>query len=213
MEKQTIRHLLQRKNVSIERLVKRVIKDPRLVPELLDGLSADTAREKYGCAKVLRFVSERQPDILYPHFDFFAALLDSDNNFLKCDDARIIANLTVVDTKRRFEKIFEKYFSPIKGPVMITAATVIGMTPVIVCAKPQLTDRVVEEILKVEKARYKTVECRNIALGHAVKAFDRFFDRIGDKARVLRLVEKQRKNRRGSTRKTAEKFLRTHGVS
>ena len=55
-----------------------------------------------------------------------------------------------------------------------------------------------------------TAECRNIALGHAIKSLDQFFAQIEDKKPVVRLVKKQLKNTRTSTRKKAERFLARH---
>lgn len=53
-----------------------------------------------------------------------------------------------------------------------------------------------------------TPECRNIAKGKAVEAFDLFFDQIKDQAPVIRFVKRQLKNTRNSTRKKAEKLLK-----
>ncbi|MBA7527022.1 hypothetical protein ES705_19195 [subsurface metagenome] len=33
--------------------------------------------------KILRLVSEQQLELIYPHFDTFVKMLDSDNNILK----------------------------------------------------------------------------------------------------------------------------------
>ena len=201
---------ISKKGSDKEKIARRVIKNPDLVPELLDGLNADRARVKYGCEKVLRIIGEKKPEVLYPHFNLFVKLLDSDNNFLKWGAIITISNLARVDSKKKFEKISAKYFSPINGPVMITAANVIGNAGKIALAKPALTERITREILKVEKAKYRTAECRNVALGHAINSFDRFFDRIKDKEPVLALVRKQRRNRRNAVRKKAEKFMKKH---
>ena len=201
---------ISRKGSEKEKIARRVMKNPDLVSELLDGLNADQARVKYGCEKVLRIIGEKKPEILYPHFKFFAKLLDSDNHFLKWGAIISIANLARVDSKKKFEKIFARYFSPITGPVMITAANVIGNAWKIALAKPALTERITREILKVEKAKYRTAECRNVAIGHAISSFDQFFDRIKDKGPVLALVRRQRRNRRNAVRKKAVKFLEKH---
>jgi hypothetical protein len=185
-----------------KKIAASVIKRPGVLPELFEGLKADRACIKYGCAKVLQAISERKPELLYPRFDFFVGLLDSDNQFFRWYAVRILANLASVDRKCKIEKIFRKYVSPIPGPALITAAL----------AKPKMTERIAREILKAEKGKYKTSECRNVVLGHAVKSFDRFFDRIERKGPVVRFVRRQLENRRNATRKHAEKFLRKHGL-
>ena len=191
-----------------EEIADRVIKNPESLEEIFEGLNANKANIKYGCEKVLRLISEKNPAVLYPWFDFFVELLNSDNNFLNWGAIKIIANLTTVDSENKFESIFSKYFAPIPGPQLIPAANTIDSAAIIVLTKPHLTDRITRELLKVEKARYQTVECRNIALGKAIKSFDQFFDQIEDKEPVIKLIKKQLKNTRNATKKKAEKFLK-----
>ena len=110
-----------------------------------------------------------------------------------------------------------KYYAPIKGPTMVTAANIIGSSPKIASAKPELTQRITREILKVEKAAYEhhggpSPECSNVALGHAIDAFDQFFDKIEDQAAIIRFVRRQLKNTRDKVVKKAEKFLRKHAA-
>jgi len=94
-----------------EKIARKAMKNPDLVPELLDGLNAERARIKYGCEKVLRIIGEEKPELLYPHFNVFVKLLDGDKNFLKWGAIITIANLARVDSKKKFERIFARYFS------------------------------------------------------------------------------------------------------
>ena len=199
---------IARKETDMEKTVDKVMKKPELLSEVFEGLGSDKARIKYGCVKVLRLISEKKPEILYPRMDFFSDLLDSNNNFLKWGAIHTIANLVAADSERRFEVIFDKYFAPIPGPELIPAGNVIGGAAKIALAKPELSDRIAKEMLKVEKAKYQTAECRNVAMGHAIKSFDLFFDQIKDKEPVIKLIKKQLKNTRNATRKKAEKFLK-----
>jgi hypothetical protein len=81
----------------------KVIKNSRLLSEIFNGLSSDKARIRYGCDKVLRIVSEKDPEILYPKIDFFAKQLDGNDTFFKWSAIRIIANLAAVDSKARLK--------------------------------------------------------------------------------------------------------------
>ena len=191
-------------------IAERVIAAPGLLSDICEGLGAKEARIKYSCAKVLRMVSDSKPELLYPRFDFFVELLDSDNKIMQWQAIYVIANLVSVDSRNKFGKIFARYFAPIPGPVMITAANVISAAVKIALARPEMTSRITAELLKVGRAKYQTVECRNIALGHAIKSFDQFYGQIEDAGPVIRLVKKQLRNTRNSTRKKAERFLARH---
>ena len=156
-----------------------------MIPEIIEGLNAKKARTKYGCARILRLLSEKKPEILYPRFDFFVGLLDSENTFLKWDAIHILGNLATDDSEGKFEKILDKYLAPIGGPALITAANVIGGAAKIALAKPALTGRITRELLKVGKAQYQTDECRNVALGQTIDSFDHFFHQIEAKGQIF----------------------------
>jgi len=213
MPSQELHQQLARKGADAEKLAAGVIENPQLLPEVLDGLESETARVRYGCAKVLRIVSDREPRLLYPRMGFFIELLDSENRIMQWEAIYVIANLASVDKKKRIEEIFDRYFAPISGPVLITAANVVRGGAKIAAAKPQLTEKVAKEILKVEKARYKTEECRRIALGHAIEAFDQFYDGIKNKKPVIGLVRRQLESPRNATKKKAQRFLKRHGLN
>ncbi len=190
------------------KLADKVISKPEFLPDVFAGLNNNKARIRYGCLKILRIISEKDPGIIYPMFDDFVNLLKNEYTVIRWGAILILANLAAVDSKNRFEKIFDIYFAPIKGPVMITAANIIGGAAVIASAKNLLAERISAELLRVEKAEYKTAECRNIALGHVIKSYESIFDLIKDREPVIRLIKEQLNNTRGSTRKKAEKFIK-----
>ncbi len=206
---------LGRKGADVRAIVERVIERPEHIAKLVEALQSEKGTARYGYEKTLRLVSEQRPELIYPWFDVFAAMLDDDNSFLKWGAIMTVAHLTPVDSEGKFEAIFEKYYAPIEGPAMITAANIIGSSPEIALAKPHLTERIVQEILDIRRARYErkgspSPECRNVAMGHAIDAFDRFFEQIEDKGSVLKFVRSQLENTRKPVVKKAETFLRKH---
>ena len=178
------------------------------MPGVIEGLASPKAPTRFGCAKALRYVSEQRPDLLYPQFAFFTEMLDHPNQVFKWEAAMLLARLASVDDEDRFAAIFEKYFAPIPGPVMITAGTVIKGGAHIARAKPVMADRIATEILKVGRARYATPECRNVAIGHALSALGEFFDLLDDPAPVLRFARRHLRNPRPATRRKAELLLK-----
>lgn len=191
-----------------ERLARSVMRRPVVVPELLQGLGSETTRIKFGCAKVLRLISAQEPEVLYPHFAAFAKLLDHENKILQWEAIHVLSDLVRVDSSNKFAALFDRYFRPITGPVMITAANVIGGAAKIARARPEWADRIAAEILKVRRARYQTDECRNVAIGHAVKALGEVYPLLKNPKPVRRFVSAQRQNSRPATRKKAEWFAR-----
>jgi hypothetical protein len=199
---------IARKDSNKNKIAEKVIKNSELLPELFTGLQTTEARIKYGSNKVLMIISEKNPAVLYPKFDYFVIQLDSENNFLKWGAIEIIANLCKVDSLHHFENIFTKYFSPIEGHHMITAANTIKAAVKIALNKHNLIEKISHEILKVEEADYETEECNNIVIGQAIKSLDKLFPQLKTKEPVFAFVKRQLKNKRPATRKKAETFLR-----
>ena len=185
---------------------------PEQIDALFVGLGSKTPRVRYGAAKALKMVSEQAPELLYPRWDSLARLLENDNAFLRWGSTQILGNLAVVDREDRFEPLFERFFAPIMGQEMIGAANAIVAGASIVLAKPHLAERIVKEILKVERAAYKTPECRNVAIGHAITALDKMLGQVKNRRAVLAFVKRQTENSRAATRKKAEKFLKRWGT-
>jgi hypothetical protein len=190
-------------------LARKAIKNHRLFPAIIEGLKADKAPIKYGCAKALRIVSEQRPDLLYPLFDFFVGLLDHENKIFQWDAAFVLSQLARADDDDKFAAVFDRYFSPIPGPVMITAANVIQGGARIAQAKPHLAERIAAEVLKVARARYQTPECRNVAIGHAILTLGGILPLLRNPAPAVQFVRKQTRNARPATRKKAQQFLKS----
>ena len=74
-------------------------------------------------------------------------------------------------------------------------------------ANAYLADEIAKSILAVEQAGYATRECRNVAIGHAIRALDELFPSLQNQQGVLAFVRRQTKNSRRATSNRARKFL------
>jgi hypothetical protein len=197
------------RKTTTDEVAERVVQNSELVSEIIRGLTSDNARIRLGCAKILRTVSERKPEALYPISKYFVTLLDHRNNIIKWNAMDILANLACVDDLKNFDKIFDKYFSLLEDKVLVTAAHVVDNSGKIAKAKPYFTDRITNELLRVEKIPRDT-ECKNILKGKTILAFDAYFNQIEDKEMVITFVKKQLRNRRNATKTKAKNFLKKH---
>ena len=178
------------------------------VSEYLRGLDANDARVKYGSSKALRMAAAEAPESLYPHFDLFVRQLRGANTIFRWNATWTLGHLAAADRESKIEQLLAQIAAPIAGPEMIGAANAIGALAEIALAKPHLAERIANAILKVEHAAYATPECRNVAIGHAIRALDRMYELVGRTRRVTGFVERQRDNPRPATRRKAERFLR-----
>ena len=210
MEKEELYEKLIPKDRNLDEIAAEAIKNSEIISYLLEGLEYKNARTKFGCFNTLVLVSERTPELLYPYFDSFAEKLDSDNNFFKLGAIRIIANLSKVDSKNKFDRIFDTFYSFIADPAMTTAANVVKGSPIIAKAKPYMTEKIVNQLLSVSKNKYKTSECKNILLGQVIVSFEKFFMQIKDKNLVLDFVKSNADSNRKATQNKAQKFLKKY---
>ena len=208
---------LSKKGIEIEQLAEKVIDSPESIPQFFEGLNNKKGTIRFGCEKIIRLISEKQPEIIYPYFDKIVSLLESTNNILKWGAIIIISNLSSVDSDKKFEKIFKMYFAPVAGKQMITASNIVKNAWKIALAKPSLTEKIVKEILKAEKAVYEnkgeeSPECNSIVCGHAIDSFSRFYDKIKNKDPVIGFIKRQIDNPRSAVAKKAEKFIKKYGI-
>jgi len=183
-----------------------------LIEEVLAGVGAKRAAVRFGASKALRILSERVPELLYPHFDFFVAMLDHDNHILKWNGTLTLANLARVDRESRIEAILDRYLDIISGANMISAANAMRGAAIIGVAKPHLVKRIVQRIMRVERAKYVTPECRNVAIGHALAALVMLADLLPDQRAARLFAARQLGNPRAATSAKARKFLKAQGA-
>ena len=201
---------ISKKSISAESIANKVINDKKLIDDLLENVSSDKAFIKFKSLKVLILLSEKQPSILYPKWDFFVNLLDNENTFLRAIGANAIANLTKVDAENKFEKIFDKYYSLLEDESMINAANVAGYSGVIAKAKPHLQDKITNRLLDIDKTRHGS-ECKNIIKGKAILSFNEYIDEFENRDKIIQFVKRELNNTRSATKKKAEKFLKKWG--
>ena len=184
-----------------------------LIPVLVEGMSSQKANTRYGSGKILMDLSEKYPEKLYPYIDSIIELLNSKYRIIIWNSMAIIANITPVDTEKKFDTIFNKYSSFLKDEYMITVANTIENLGKIAKAKPYLIQKITKEILEVENIKltpHLTEECQKVIAEKAIWSFELFFDNIEEKKKVLSFVEKQLESSRKSLRSKAAEFVKKH---
>jgi hypothetical protein len=205
---------LENKSLSKKELLQKVKQNSGTLIEVLSGLSSSKPSIRYGCAKVLMDLSEQQPEKLYPHMDSFVNLLNSKYRILTWNAIAIIANLAKVDRDKKFDAIFNQYFSLLNDKYMVTVANIVEHSSKIALAKPYLIPRITNELLKVENIPtnpHLTEECKKVIAEKTIESFSLFFDKIGNKKQVISFVARQVDSPRKTLRNRAEVFLAKFG--
>ncbi|MCW4006068.1 MAG: hypothetical protein NWF04_05680 [Candidatus Bathyarchaeota archaeon] len=208
-----ILQMLADKTLSKEELYQKVEDDFSLLQHVLEGVSSPKAAIRYGCSKVLMDLTEKHPTQIYPHMDFFMSLLDSKYRILTWNASAAIANLCSVDTQKKFDPNFERYFALLNSDYLITVANTVNNAAKIAQAKPYLIPKITNALLQVENLQltpHLTAECKRIIAQTALDTFDSFFETLDpqDKTKVLTFAEKHKNSSRQKLQQKANLFLK-----
>jgi hypothetical protein len=199
--------MIKKKVAEAESIARKIAQDRRLLSGVIDGISSGRPQIKYKSGKILMILSEQNPEILYPKWSHFVKLLGSENTFMKSIGIRIISNLTRVDTKNKFDKIFDKFYGLLDDESMITAANLVDHSGVIAKAKPKFQNKITNKLLAIDKTHHGP-ECKNIIAGKAMSSLSQYFEEARNKKKIIEFAKRQLKNTRPATRKKAERFLK-----
>ena len=200
---------LENKDIDLDIYVKKIYEKPDLIPQYLEGLLSKNETYRYNCFKVLYILSEKKPEILYLHWDFFINHLKSENDYHKMSAILIITNLTSVDTEDRFVKVFDIFYENLQSKKTIVPIYVIKSFGKIVKFKPKLEERITDLLLNIEKIYPgKQIELVKSA---AIESFSEFFNKVKNKEKIIIFIKKQLDSNSPKTRKTAKEFLSRWG--
>ncbi|MCB9866025.1 MAG: hypothetical protein H6816_05265 [Phycisphaerales bacterium] len=170
-------------------------------------MAAPAGTARFAAGKALAVTAERDPARVYPHFEAIAGLIDSASKVVRWNALQILGWLGPVDEAGRIAGVLDKYLGVIQEGNLISAANAIAGAGRIAVDQPELTERIVPALLGVERARYATAECRNVAIGHVLTALEGMWARVGDQRAVRVFVKRQVKNPRPAVARQAVRLV------
>ncbi|MFX1589602.1 MAG: hypothetical protein ACFFC1_15740 [Promethearchaeota archaeon] len=200
---------LNKKDFKPESIINKTLKDPKILAELINNLIAKDETIRYNSHKVLLIISQNKPEVLYSQWDFFADLLKSQNNFHKVIGIQILANLTKIDTKNKFEEIFDTYCKLIDAKSVMTAGHLAANLGTIAKVKPNLREKLTNVLLNIDKTHHE-LSRKDLIKAYVIESFNEYFNEIEDKGEVIEFVKAQLDSKSPKTRKAAEKFLKKY---
>lgn len=196
---------LDKKDINFDFYTNQLVKDKNLISEYLNGLTSKNFTYLENCFNVLRIISEKNPDFLYPHWDFFINHIKSNNNYHKTAAIIIISNLTSVDKEKRFESIFDEFYDNLKSEKTIVPIYLIKQSGKIVNNKPNLEERITNILLNIDYIHPgRQIELVKSAV---IESFSQYYAKIKNKEDIINFVEKQLNSDSSKIRKTAKEFL------
>ena len=181
------------------------LKDEKVLQELLDGVLSKKDAIRYNSFKALNVLTEEHPEKLYGKWDFFANMMRSDNTHQKYIAIYIIANLTRVDSEKKFEKLFNEYYALLGDKSVIPPAHVALNSGKIALAKPKLQAEITNRLLDIDNTVQRH---KDLVKASAIEAFDVYFEQSEDQKRIIEFVKAQLNCESPKTREKAKAFLK-----
>jgi hypothetical protein len=196
--------VFEKKGANPETLAQLALKDEKVLQEALDGVLSKKDVIRQNSFQALNFLSEKHPDRIYGKWDFFANLIRKGNAFHKYIAVWIIANLTKADSENKFEKLFDAYYGLLGDKSVIPAGHVAAKSGIIALAKPELQAEITNRLLDIDNTVQRH---KDLVKSGAIEAFDAYFEKSSDKARIIEFVKAQLNCESPKTRKMAKEFL------
>lgn len=193
---------LDKKDIDVQRIVRRALKDGVFLETLLGNLKEKNDTIRFNSFEVLEFVSLQNPRVLYPHWDFFAGLL-SGNAYHKRIGVQILVDLVRIDTKGKFEQILDKYYDMLSDSVIV-AALITELTAKIIKAKPELEPQITRRLLDIDNTTQKH---KDLIKAGAIDSFMEYYEMAEDKEGIIEFVKGQLKSTSPKTKKKAKQFF------
>ena len=189
-----------------EKIVKKVMEENSDLSNILQGVLSKDDSERYPNTIAVELLSEKNPEMLYPHWDFFADLLKSKNAYHRIIAVTTISNLTLIDIDEKFEDIFDEYFRLLDDKSVIVTRKLTIYVGRVTKAKPLLRVKIKDILLSIDDTQHSTSR-KDLIKGDIVESLSEFFEYIEDKDKIITFVKKQLSSSSPSTIKKAKEFL------
>jgi hypothetical protein len=196
--------IFEKKGAKPEALAQLALQDENLLQEAFNGVLSKNDVVRQNSFQTLNFLSENNPESVYDKWDFFVNLIRRGNSFHKYIAIWIIANLTKADHENKFEKLFNDYYGLLGDKSVIPAGHVAAKSGIIALAKPQLQTEITKRLLDIDNTAKRH---KDLIKSGAIEAFDVYFEKSKDQARIIDFVKTQLNCESPKTRKLAKAFL------
>lgn len=197
---------LNTKNIDVENLAREATLNKEFISELLKGVINKSELIRFNSSNVLKVISQKNPETIYPKFDYFVEMLGSSNAYHQCCAIELIANLACSDPKNKFENVFNKFFDILKNEKTIPSAYLARNSGKIALTKPDLRKKITNKLLSIDVLhKGKQIE---LIKSHVIASLNQYFEFMENKHDIIKFVKNQLNSQSPKTKKAAQAFLK-----
>ncbi|ETA79135.1 hypothetical protein [Youngiibacter fragilis] len=200
------------KSMAEDELLELISKDQQALSEVVGILVNGKGAVRFKCDKAVRRLSEKDPILVYDHYDEIASLMASENSFLRWGSILTVSGLAAADTKRKFDRYLDLWLALLDSGQVVDSANMAGNAWKIVKARPDLEAAATRALLSIEHRTYYhkgevSEECRLVAMGAALLSFLECFEDSSMKVEILAFAGRASHCPRKKTSSLAVKLL------
>jgi hypothetical protein len=198
--------------LEIERLAGEAAADPAVLQGIVSAAGPERVAQdvRETSAAALKLLAVRRPEILMPHWDELAGLLESDNAYSRMIAVHVLALLAPADDAGRLSVCLDRLYDHL-GDMVSVAGHVLQVAPEIARARPELRDRVTARILGLE--RLAQPGRLGLLRSYAIEALDAYLEPAERTPDVVAFVSAGLTDDSPKTRKLATGVLRRWELS
>ncbi len=213
MDSTATKQMLTRKEpAELYDAVKPVLHDAELRDWLVNGSFEKNETVHYNCVRVLFRAMEREPQLFYPYWDRFAAMVVSPNGFHRSAAAQAIAHLASVDAECRLDGLLRSYLRLIDDPKVMVTHYFIETLDRIYIARPEFQNKIIATLLSLDQTHHLP-QRRDLLKADVLTVLDRLYEILPakDRKKALALAHDSLEGDSSKTRKAARQFIEKHG--
>jgi hypothetical protein len=196
---------LDNQMLDINKLAQDALSDENLFKELLCGVKFKDNTIRSNSFRTLQVISEEKPEFLYPLWDYFQEMLLSNKNYYKYIAIYILANLTRVDDKNKFNTIFDEYYGILGGDKVMNASHVAANSPIIIKNKPELQLKIIEKLINIDTIHQG--KHKELVKAYAIESLRKIYPDADNKEEIVEFVKAQLNSPSPKTKDMAVCFL------
>lgn len=199
---------LSQKDINIETVAAKALENERVLQMLLNGISPVSKKHaiRGNSYEALMCLAGDHPTVLFPHWDYFVELLESNNKFSAYCAVHLIAALSETDVEDRFEAIFDAFYNLLNDESVMIAGHIAGLSGKVAKAKPDLQPRITEKLLSIDATHFEQGR-KDMLKSYAIESFDTYFEEAEHRETIIEFVRQQLDCSSPKTRKVAKRFL------
>ncbi len=192
--------------------MKPVLKDRELRDWLVDGSFAKNETLRYNCVRVLFRTLEREPQLFYPYWDRFAAMVVSPNGFHRSAAAQAVAHLAAVDAECRLDGLLRTYLRLMDDPKVMVTHYFIETLDRIYLARPEFQNKIIATLLSLDQTHHLP-QRRDLLKADVLAVLGRLYEVLPqmDRKKALAFAHDSLEGDSSKTRKAAKDFIKKYG--